>query len=739
MRNELFYRFGTLVYNLRWLIICLWVTLAIICIPIVPHVVTVFKSTGFIADHSRSAQADEFINQQFGFGNNKFIITYSSHELSASNPLFMKKIRQSLSGLKSLHTLHYIVYPDHNKKQISKDNHTAYAVIFLKNRGSISAASLTKFKSLIKTPAEMTMNIGGEPIFVDNINKQTQLDLFRADYIAAPVTVIMMLIIFESIVAAIVPVLIGAGCAIMILTILYLVGSHSILSIFTLNIALLLGLCLSLDYALFIISRFRYEIRKGHTTSEAVALTQATAGKAVFFSGLAVLVSLSALLFFPINILFSVGVGGIAAVFVAVTTANIILPAILGILGTRINFMAIKLLTPTQNGNSPFWRGLVTKVVRHPLMFFISILVVLLTLSYPVMHIKFGISDYRILPPHSESRIFFDEFHDKFNENTLTPIQLIIQTRTNILSSENIARLFKLTKELQSNPLIAEVNDLTSIDPSFSKQQYQALYSMPLHLMKPGIKTLLDTTTRDHLSVITIVSKYPVNARETKKIVKSLQEIKPGKGVTATLAGTTLSNIDVFSAIKKIYPYAISFIMLCTYLILLLLLRSVLLPVKAIVMTILSLAASYGMLVFIIQDGHFSQILHFQPQGMLDISLLIIIFCALFGFSMDYEVFLLTRINENHEETHDTNKSIIFGVEHSSRIITSAALIVIVICCSFMVADVLMVKAFGLGIAVAIFTDAFLIRSLLVPATMAMMGRWNWYLPRWLGKILPKL
>ena len=195
----------------------------------------------------------------------------------------------------------------------------------------------------------------------------------------------------------------------------------------------------------------------------------------------------------------------------------------------------------------------------------------------------------------------------------------------------------------------------------------------------------------------------------------------------------------MLATIYRVLPHAMIWIMVFSYLILLILLRSVFLPFKAILMNLLSLCASYGALVFVFQEGHFAQWLNFQPQEMLDISLLVIIFCALFGFSMDYEVFLLTRIREAYLLTRDNNKSIVFGIEKSSRIITSAALIVIVLCASFLVADVLMVKAFGLGIAVAIFMDAFLIRSFLVPATMALFKSWNWYLPRWLDRILPNL
>ena len=208
--------------------------------------------------------------------------------------------------------------------------------------------------------------------------------------------------------------------------------------------------------------------------------------------------------------------------------------------------------------------------------------------------------------------------------------------------------------------------------------------------------------------------------------------IKAPPPLKLQLTGTPVSNVEVLNSISRVLPYAILWIMVFTYLILLILLRSLFLPIKAILMNILSLCACYGALVLVFQDGYLHDWLNFEPQTTLDISLLVIIFCALFGFSMDYEVFLLSRIKEHYELSGDNDKSIIFGIEHSSRIITSAALIVIVICCSFLVADVLMVKAFGLGIAVAIFVDAFLIRTILVPATMALMKKWNWYLPKWL-------
>lgn len=253
-----------------------------------------------------------------------------------------------------------------------------------------------------------------------------------------------------------------------------------------------------------------------------------------------------------------------------------------------------------------------------------------------------------------------------------------------------------------------------------------------------NLEQFLDQSTRHKFTVLKVVSRYSQDSDETKKLIEDLRTLKPGKGLTTSLTGSPVINDEVLEVIAKILPYAIAWVFFITYLILLILLRSIFLPLKAIFMNVLSLCTSYGVLVFIFQEGHFHNLLQFSPQGILDVNLIIILFCALFGFSMDYEVFLLTRIHEAYQEYHDNEKSIVFGIVKSSRIITSAALIVIVLCGSYMVADVLMVKQFGLGIAVAIFVDAFAIRTILVPATMTLVKQWNWYLPKWLDKVLPK-
>ncbi len=743
MQSKRFYRLGQFIYQFRTSAIIVWSVAILICLPFLNDIINPFQATGFVANHSQSDLANEFMNQKLGYGHNQFLILYHSEDLLATEPVYQHKIKYSLSGLKNFPVKHEIVLPENNSKQISKDKHTAYAVVLLKTDKILSRTLTKEFQNLIKQPKDMIVQLGGEPIFVARINEQTQHDLFKADFIAVPVTIIALLVIFGTVVAAMLPLCLGGGCAVLILTILYGLGHLLTLSIFTLNIALLLGLCLSLDYALFIIYRFREELNQQPGSVEAaITKTIATAGKAVFYSGVAVFISISALLFFPINVLFSIGIGGLVAVFVAVSVAVTLLPAILALIGHRINALAIRKINFQSNDPhsiSPhnYWYKIAATIVKRPVLFSLSTLVFLLMLGYTITNIKVGISDFHVLPDHSENQLFFDTFKKNFNEQKLNPINMIISSQHgSILSKKHITHLVNFVGKIKKNTSVSEVDSIVSMNPTLTIAQYQAMYQQHPENLDKQIKLLLDRTTRDHFTVINIISKYPPDSAETKLLVNQLRMMQPKGGLTTQLSGMPVINMDVLTTIQRILPYMMIWIMVLTYVVLMILLRSLFLPFKAIFMNILSLCASYGVLVYIFQEGHFHDLLHFKVQGMVDVSLLLIIFCAIFGFSMDYEVFLLTRIHEAYNTTQDNEKSIIFGIVKSSRIITSAALIVIFLCGSFMVADVLMVKEFGLGIAVAIFVDAFAIRIILVPATMALVKKWNWYLPLWINKLI---
>lgn len=740
MRTDAFYRSGKFIYHHRWFVIVLWIAMILVCIPYVPHMMRPFKAVGFIDPNSQSAKTNDLMNKNLGYNSNRFIVMYSSPTMLATQSNFLKEIKFSLSGLTKLPVEHRIIYPDTKNKQISADKHTAYAIVLFKGKQEADSEVLNSFKTSVKQPKNLIMQIGGEPVFLDDTKKQTQKDLYKSEYVATPVTIITMLIVFGSVVAASIPIVLGGIGAFLILMTLFAIGHVFSLSVFTINIALLLGLCLSLDYSLLFVNRYREQLRHGHTTSDAIAMTQSTAGKAVFFSGLAVFISLSALLLFPINILFSVGMGGLAAVLVSMAIALILLPAVLGILNSRIDLWPIKFIKHFRIKDQTYWHWFIKKVVHHPVAFFLGILCLLLLLGYPILNMRLGVSDFRIIPKELPSRQVFDTFKNKFGESRLSPILIMIESpKKNILSSKNVNEIYNFSSTLLKDPRVKEVSGIVTTTPRLTKDQYKLLYSQPRSQLNPDLKKFLDVTTNSNLTVLTVITKGDSNAPESTALINQIRDTKLGNNLKVTVTGSSANTIDVLHTIKNISHYAFLWIIVFTYLILLILLRSVILPLKAIITTILSLCASYGILVLIIQDGYFHNLLNFEPQGMLDISLLIIIFCALFGISMDYEVFLLTRIKEYYEQTQNNVKSITLGIERSSKIITSAAMIVILICFSFMFADIIIVKAFGLGIAVAVFVDAFIIRTVFVPATMTLLNTWNWYLPKWLGKILPNI
>lgn len=738
MEDTFFYKLGKFVYRFRKSIIFIWVIMFLCCLPWMQDITKPFKSTGFVAKDSESAITKNYIDKNIKYFNNRIMVIYYSPHHNVNKTKALRQIKKSLKNLKKFPISSIVFYPGDAKNQISKDKDTAYAAVLLKSDKPLSPELLQQFKQTIKAPPNMRVSIGGDAMFVDDINKQTQRDLYKADLIAAPISVAVLLLVFGTVVAALIPIILGGGCAILILTLLFALGNVFSLSVFTLNIALLLGLCLSLDYALFIIYRFREELYLNDNILEIIARTLATAGKAIFFSGLAVFVSLSALLLFPINILFSVGIGGLAAVLIAVLIAITLLPAILSVVAKRINFGSLYKYQPSYRSSYiRFWQRLAVIVVKTPIRFFLISLLILLTLGYPFLHVRLSLSDFHILPKEVPSRVFFDTYEQEFNINELTPILMLVSSPNSILSKQNLNDLNKLIKEIKKHPSVKEVRGIISTKSQLKSSQYYTLYSTPKSLMPNQIKDLLATTTKDHATVFSIISRYNVHSYKTKELIQYLRDLEPTVNLSLHITGVPANNLDVFENIKHIFPIAVAWIMALTYIILLILFRSIFLPLKAIIMNMLSLCASYGVLVFIFQDGNLHELLNFNPQGILDISLLIIIFCALFGFSMDYEVFLLSRIQECYQLTHHHRKSIVFGIVKSSRIITSAALIVICLCGSFMVADDLMVKEFGLGIAAAIFVDAFIIRILFVPATMVLMKKWNWYFPKWLKKILP--
>jgi RND superfamily putative drug exporter len=370
-------------------------------------------------------------------------------------------------------------------------------------------------------------------------------------------------------------------------------------------------------------------------------------------------------------------------------------------------------------------------------------LAALLILGTPFLHVRFNAPDARILPEDAPSRDAFDRLAEAFGPGPFAPIVLAIRTTGQVVEQGNLDALYEYSRRLAADPRIERVDSLVDVDPRMTLGQYELLY-------RPGqvppdrfTAAVLGSTTRNDLTAFTIFTPYGPNEAVARELVGDLRSmtgaLAPPGGMEVLVGGGAADVEDVVTGIGAEFPRTAAFILVTTFIVLLLLLRSALLPIKALAMNSLSILASFGALVWIFQDGNLSALLGTRPLGFVETTQPVILFCVLFGLSMDYEVFLLTRMRESWEATGDNPTAVAHGLERSGRIVTSAALIVIVVAGSFAFADIVLIKALGVGIAIAVALDATVVRALLVPATMRLLGRWNWWLPGFVARRLPAL
>ena len=444
-------------------------------------------------------------------------------------------------------------------------------------------------------------------------------------------------------------------------------------------------------------------------------------------------------------ILRSVGIAGALVVGIAVAAALTLQPALLSILGSRVDALAIRKVRPDP-GSQGAWARLARRVMRRPLLVFFPTLGLLLVLGTPFLHVRFNAPDATILPESVPSRASYETLVRSFGEGAFAPLTLAVRTDGPATDPSNIARLYDYSRRLAADPRVARVDSLVDVDPRIGLLQYQLLYASPGGPPDRFTATALAATTKGDLTAFTVTTGYGPNRDEARALVRDLRDptsaLAPPAGVRVSVGGGAADVSDTVSRIAADFPRTGLFIVLTTYLVLFMLLRSVWLPLKAIIMNTLSITAAFGALVWVFQDGNLSRLLGFQPLGFVETTLPVILFCVLFGLSMDYEVFLLTRMKEAWERTGDNTEAVAQGLERSGRIVTSAALIVVVVAGSFVFADIVLIKALGLGVALAVAIDATIVRALLVPATMRLLGKWNWWLParlaRFLGDRLPR-
>jgi RND superfamily putative drug exporter len=732
-----FDRLGRFVVRHARLVVVAWVLLIAVAVPLAPRVPEALRAGGFIRDDLESARTKSLLEKELGAPPSALVIAFHSDSLTAGTPEFETGAAAAMHDIPGAPHVVRVISHLLQPRQVSADGHTAYDVVMLDLPADDSPDALPILRERLHDAPGLTVEVAGGPAFYGDVQAVSERDLQRSEVISLPLAALALIVVFGSVVAAGVPLIVGGTSVLVALAAIFLAASASPMSIFVLNLATLLGLGLGVDYSLLLTSRFREELAKrppddAERVREAVRITVATAGRAVFFSGLTVLLGLLGLVLFEFMILRSVGIAGAIVVGFAVSAALTLLPALLTLFGRHLDRFAVRRVDPRPSADGP-WARWARRVMRHPVAVLVPTLAFLLLLGSPFLHVRFNSPDASILPPDLPSRAAFDRLRDAFGEGEFAPIALAVRTDGPATSAANLAALYDYTRRIAADPRVTRVDSLVDIDPRLTLSQYQLLYADPNGPRDRYTATALAATTKGDLTAITITTPFGPNRDEGRALVRDLRAdtgpLAVPAGMSLLVGGGAADVADVVDGVAADFPRTALFIIVTTYLVLFALLRSVVLPAKALLMNALSITASFGALVWIFQDGNLSSLLGFQPIGFVETTQPVILFCVLFGLSMDYEVFLLSRMKEVWDATGDNTEAVARGLERSGRIVTSAALIVVVVAGSFAFADIVLIKALGLGVAIAVALDATVVRALLVPATMRLLGRWNWWMP----------
>ncbi|TCJ16808.1 MMPL family transporter [Rubrobacter taiwanensis] len=797
MRN-LFYRLGSFDYRHRRLVIAVWACALVVAAFFAPQLSGQLRGGGFEGADSEAERVQEMMVEEFGISPAALTVVFTSDELPATSEEFQREEDRILEALREMPEVRSVTtYRDtQDPNFISEDGRKSYAVVGFRVSLDETQGLVDRVREKVGA-GELETYVTGPPAVYLDIEEATNEDIRQAEKYAAPFALLILLIAFGSVVAAGVPIMMGLVSVATTLAILYFVSGVYDMSIFVLTIATMLGLALGIDYALFFVSRFREELEI-HPVSEAVPRSVATAGRAIFFSGLTVLIGLSGLLFFPFMFIRSIGVGGVFVVFVAVSAALTLLPAALGVMGDRVNRLSVM---RQRTGGGPFWRRSARLVMRRPVVIILTVVAVLLALLWPVTHMRIGVPEASVLPAEYESRIGDDILKEDFNYPALNPMQILVNTSGDPLSAENLRHLRTLTDEIATTPGVGEVESVYTVGEEaarayaervgeararagaaaaervddLTRQQLAQLGTVPpgaeervraevelrvqreleaeLPDLPEGVsaegeispegvanflrspearqseelQAALDSLVAGDLTLVRAVQEENPYTEEARAIVERVRAIEPPEGMSILVGGLSAGQKDFISELYGMAPYAVAFVLGVTYAVLAVTFRSFFLPIKAVIVNMLSLTASFGAMVWVFQDGHLSGLLDFTPLGFVDATVPILMFCTVFGVSMDYEVFLLSRIREAYEYGESNTESVAKGLSATAGIITSAAAIIVVVTGAFAFTGIILTKAVGLGLAVAVFVDATIIRVLLVPATMRILGDWNWW------------
>ena len=728
---------GALVVRRKYIVVAVWALIILAALPFAPRAQEFLKPGGFSNESFPSVKARKVLQERLELSTLSIDFVFSHPEWQPFDARFSDAVLKAVGDLDKYGEISYVVTHLDDPQRASSTSNTVHVTAGLTIELEESLGFLKTVAADVD-PGPLDLIITGAPALYRDISLASQEDLRRGESVAFPIATFTLLLVFGTLIAAILPAAVGGGGVLVGLGIVFFMSQGIDMSVFALNIVTLLGIGVGIDYSLFYTSRFQEELRSGKSVDDAVLGANSHAGKAIMFSAITSLIGLISLVAFPVMMLRSVGIGAVAVIFAALLAALTLMPALLAILGHRVGRFRIGPDWAKRNG---FWVPLSNWVMKRPWMVLLPTVTILVLLAIPAGSMRLGTVDATILPDSLESRRGFDVLREEFGFALKTVIPVGYTFEGSPFARRNIDNAYDIGRELERLDGVSRVISVVNLDPTFGPDQYEVLYQSPESITDVALARIVRETVRDGAILFLVESELHPFWPETRELVTEIRSLLPpeGNGGTLHVDGGASEITDIINALYGKFPIIIAVVLIVTYLSLMLLFRSVILPLKAVLLNVLSILASYGALVFVFQQGHFSGLLNFEAMGVIEATLPILLFAIIFGLSMDYEIFLLSRVAEAYDRTGDNEAAVAEGLQKSGMIITGAAGILIVVAASFVLADVVVVKAIGLGLAIAVFVDVTLVRALVAPAIMRIAGPWNWYLPGWLDRILPEV
>ena len=678
------------------------------------------SSGGFTDPASESARAAEVLEDRFQAGTPNLVLLVTAPSGTVDDPAVGAAglaLTRRLAGEEGItNVVSYWALGPLGAPLRSKDGRQALVLGRVPgDEDAVREATEGLSERYAGTSGPIDVGIGGAGEVFNQIEAQAEKDLKKAELLTFPITVILLVLVFGSVVAAGLPLAVGALAVVGTFLVLRVVTSFTDVSIFALNLTTAMGLGLAIDYSLFVVSRYREELRHGYAPDQAVTRSLHTAGRTVAFSALTVAISLAALVVFPLPFLRSFAYAGVGVVLMAAIGAVVVLPALLSALGSRVDKLALFHREP-KAVEAGFWYGRARAVMRRPIPVVIVVTALLLVLGAPFVHLDLGLSDDRVLGEAAPARVVGDGIRRNFDSKEAGALA-VVAPDADPAAEEQIAGYARLLSAL---PGVARVDSATG--------------SFVQGTVVPTPKQLTARFTSagggTWLSVVpTVEPLSPAGER----LVHAVRSAPAPFEVLVT--GESARLVDGKESLAGRLPLAILIIALATFALLFLMVGSLLVPAKALILNVLSLSATFGALVWVFQEGHLAGALNFTPTGTISIFTPVLLFCIAFGLSMDYEVFLLSRIKEEYDRTGDNQRAVAVGLERTGGIVTAAAALLAIVFVAMGTSSVSFIKLFGIGLTMAVLMDATLIRATLVPAFMRLAGDANWWAPAPLRRI----